>query len=182
MFRALTSLVFAAVFSAKLIGQTPGDSTLAAAYNQALSDRLNVFRCFFGQEKWIFYSNFLKPEHLNETNRVYFEVVSETNLISCRKRIFISRKPKEVYFIWHKNFQGAQDTVDILITQQFIRCLKRNRIGIASGCRGTMGYIPDGRLIFNREKNLWEIIPFKVLYENALAQQQELLKKMSKKR
>lgn len=182
MTRLFTSLILAVIFSAKLFGQTPDDSTLVAAYNNALSDNWEHYKEYFGKETRAVYSDFLKAEHLSKSNKEHFKMLEKKDLGRRCRRIFISRKPKEVYFIRHKNLQEAKDTIDILISEQTFRCLGRKHIGISTACRGTMGYIPDGRLIFNPSNNLWEFISFTSLYDAAIVREQEWLKKMSKKR
>jgi hypothetical protein len=163
-----------------IVAQVPDDSILVAAYNHALNDNWERFKEYFGKERRAVYSDFLKPEHLNITNRKYFKIVKEKDLDGRCKRLFIPRKPKEVYWVGHKNFQGAKDTIDILISEQAFRCLKRNHTNFAVSCGGTMGYIPDDRLIFNWEKTSWEFVSFTNLYEAAIAKQEESLKRRTK--
>ncbi|WP_192821956.1 hypothetical protein [Rufibacter sp. LB8] len=38
-------------------------------------------------------------------------------------------------------------------------------INMAYGCGGTMGYIPDGRLVYNKNRDKWEYHPYSVLLE-----------------
>lgn len=182
MLRLFTCFLFFLTSTKTIFAQVPDDSTLMAAYNHALNDNWEHYKRFIGKEKRAVYSDFLRPEHLTKTNREHFKIVKEKDLHNRCKRIFIPRKSIRAYRINHKNYQSSSDTVDILISDQTFRCLKRNYVEVSVACGGTMGYIPDGRLIFNRVNNMWDFISFTTLYEAAIAKEQEWLKKMSKKR
>jgi len=180
MFRFLIYLSLSLVFAKITVAQIPDDSTLVAAYNHALNDNWEHYKEYFGKEKRAVYSDFLKPEHLNIANRKLFKIVKEKDLDNRCKRIFIPCKSVKVYRINHNNYQGSSDTIDILISDRTFRCLKRNHVEVAVACGGGMGYIPDGRLIFNRERNSWEFISFTTLYESAIAKEEEWLKRRTK--
>lgn len=180
MLRLLILLLSFVINAATAIAQIPDDSTLVAAYNHALNDNWEHLKKYFDKGKRAVYSDFLKQEHLNQTNGGHFKVVKEKDLHDRCNRIFIPRKSVKTYRINHKNYHGSSDTIDILISDHTFRCLKRNYVEISVACGGGMGYIPDGRLVFSRDKNLWEFISFFTLYEAAIAKEQELFKRRTK--
>ncbi len=172
---------FLFLFSTNItVAQVPDDSTLVAAYNQALNDNWEHFRNLFGKEKRVVYSDFLKPKHLSESNQKHFKIVKEKDLSRRCKRIFIPRKSINAYRINHTKYQDSNDTIDVLISVRTFRCLKRNHVGVMVDCGGDMGYLPDGRLVFNRGKNSWDYIAYKTLYEDWIAKELEWLKRQTK--
>lgn len=61
----------------------------------------------------------------------------------------------------------AADTIDVLM----IGCevtIERKNTGIAVDCRGTMGYIPDGRFVYDAASNQWHYFFYRELLEEKI--------------
>lgn len=180
-------LLICCAYISKIAAQSPPDSMLVSAYNQALQRYWEKFHTYWekfknhptdGKRK--LYSDFLKPEFLSPENREHFTIVSERELYARCNRLFVSRKSETVYHIKHSNFQNSIDTIDILVTERSFKCLRRNHISIGVSCRGDMGYIPEGRLILDKNKK-WVSISYDTLYAEALERAKLLHKPIDKK-
>jgi hypothetical protein len=52
----------------------------------------------------------------------------------------------------------ANDTIDVNIGSWIVEKANKRYLNLGSICGGRMGYIPDGRFIYNRANDTWEFI------------------------
>lgn len=84
----------------------------------------------------------------------YFD--SKTNKHSVLDRPFKINNGRHIYWVDHKIIQ--QDTIDINIGGWTIESVTKKRMSMSAWCGGPMGYIPDARFIFDKEKKTWKFI------------------------
>lgn len=84
----------------------------------------------------------------------YFD--SKTNIHSVLNKPFKINNGRNIYWVNHKIIQ--QDTIDINIGGWTIKSVRKKAIFLGGGCGGTMGYIPDGRFIFDKGKKTWTFV------------------------
>lgn len=177
-------LLICFIYLSKIDAQSLPDSILVAAYNQTLQTHWEELQRYWQkfntpvkQEGHKLYSDYLKKESLSKENRAHYTMVLVNTLYPRCNGLFVSRKSELAYQINHKNFHNSPDTIDILISERRFKCLKRNTIGISVACRGDMGYIPDGRLVLDKN-NAWVYISYHTLYAEALAREQLAIQRL----
>lgn len=143
-------------------------------FSQNLSDSLVTY--FFDQTL----GDYFGKNYGSETD---FYILSDSLLLSIKTdyenfRLHLIEedqthpliRKKEIYELyWVRLDEVASDTVDINIGAWDVEfklfSRKRSKNGrkwafatyyFASWCGGTEGYLPEGRFIFNEEKNIWE--------------------------
>ncbi len=140
-------------------GQDITDSLLTTFYNKtivsyfsdtAFSNNVKFDRILVQTDFDI--TGLIKYSGLNKFK--YF--TSKTNKHSVLAKPFKINKGRAIYWINHKFIQ--QDTIDINIGGWTIESVTKKRMHLGAWCGGTMGYIPDGRFIFDKEKKTWTFI------------------------
>ena len=84
----------------------------------------------------------------------YFD--SKTNKHSVLDKPFKINNGRNIYWVDHKII--AQDTIDINIGGWTIESVTKKTMYLGALDGGTMGYIPDGRFIFDKEKKTWTFV------------------------
>jgi hypothetical protein len=140
-------------------GQDINDSLLTTFYNNTIAlyfsdtsfsnktkfDRI-LLQTDFDTTKLIKYSGLNKFK--------YFD--SKTNKHSVLDKPFKKNNGRNIYCVNHKIIQ--QDTIDINIGGWTIESVTKKTMSLGAWCGGTMGYIPDGRFIFDKEKKTWTFV------------------------
>ena len=74
---------------------------------------------------------------------------------------------RNIYWVNHKIIQ--QDTIDINIGGWTIESVTKKTMSLGAWCGGTMGYIPDGRFIFDKEKKTWTFVSGKEIINQKMS-------------
>jgi hypothetical protein len=138
-------------------GQNLSDSLLATFYNKTLSYYFSDSTTYHDQK--IFGCILLKTEFDSSKltkfigpNRLsYFN--SNSSEHSVLDKPLKKNKGRNIYWINHKLI--GIDTVDINIGGWTIEEASRKKLYLAAWCGGTMGYIPDGRFIYDKPSDKW---------------------------
>jgi hypothetical protein len=147
------------------LGQTLSDSLLAVLYNQTLTsyfpDTLpNKDGKKFG---YIIIQTDFDVSKLIEKNGVnkFKFINSRTRKQAVLNKPLKTNRNRKIYWIKHNVY--GRDTIDVNIGAWEIEDVNKKRISLSVGCGGDMGYIPDGRFIFNSNNNTWIFISGKVI-------------------
>jgi hypothetical protein len=140
-------------------GQDINDSLITTFYNKTIA--LYFSETSFSNktkfERILLLTDFdtiglIKYSDLNKFK--YFD--SKTNKHSVLDHPFKINNGRNIYWVNHKILE--QDTIDINIGGWTIENVTKKTMSLSAWCGGTMGYIPDGRFIFEKEKKTWTFV------------------------
>jgi hypothetical protein len=138
-------------------GQNLNDSILMSFYNKTLtyyfSDSITLpdqkkFGCLLVKID-IETSSLIKNRGPNKF--LYFNDSTEKNKILSWP--YRRNNGRSIYRINHKLI--GRDTVDIIIGGWTIEEASRKKLFLGVWCGGTLGYIPEGRFIYNKASDKW---------------------------
>lgn len=160
-------------------GQMVSDSLLATFYNKTLSsffsdsittnDQLRFGNVLI---KTDFETNFLITT-IGKNNLKYFN--DNTPEYSILNKPHKKNKGRSIYWINHKMI--GTDTIDISIGGWTVEKFEHRHLYLAAWCGGDMGYVPDGRFIFDKEKSIWRFQSYLELREIKLKEEKEQMEK-----
>lgn len=81
---------------------------------------------------------------------------ADSGLHSVLSRPFKKNVNRSIYYVSHLN--KGPDTVDVNISSERIVFINRRKIHLARHCGGDMGYIPEARFIYDRNKKCWNYL------------------------
>jgi hypothetical protein len=160
-------------------GQIVNDSLLATFYNRTLS---SFFQDSITIKDQLRYGNILiKTDFdtkylittIGKNNLKYFN--DNTPEYSVLNKPHKKNKGRSIYWIKHQII--GIDTIDIIIGGWTIEKFEHRHLYLAAWCGGDMGYIPDGRFIFNKEKSKWIFQSYHELRDIKVKEENELMKK-----
>lgn len=138
-------------------GQEVNDSLLTAFYNRTIT-------AYFTEgwvqkpplNEWTLIETDMKREGLLKSTGEYkFRYISnDMELRTLLGKSYDDIEGRPVYRMNHKVI--APDTLDVNIGGYTISQIDKKHMMKGIWCGGTMGYIPDGRFVYNRDKSLWE--------------------------
>ena len=160
-------------------GQIVNDSLLATFYNKTLScyfpdsitkkDQLRFGNILVNTD---FDSQYL-IKTIGENKLKYFN--DSTPIHAALKKPHKKNKGRSVYWITHKAI--GTDTIDVNIGGWTVLKFKHRQLHLAAWCGGDMGYIPEGRFVFDREKRSWRFQSYRELREIRLNEEKEIMEK-----
>ena len=163
-------IFFTLLFPSISFGQTVNDSLLSTFYNKTLISYFSDTAYTKNQSE---FNNILIQtefdtiqliKYYNKNKLTYFN--SKTNIRSIIEKPYKKNNGRNIYWISHKLLQ--KDTVDINISGWTIIKITKKTMGLGAWCGGTMGYIPEGRFIFNSETKTWTFFCRKEIINNLL--------------
>ena len=138
-------------------GQNLNDSLLVVFYNITLTDYFSDSFPHPDQKKFgclLIKTDFQTTKLIKSRGPNKFKYVNDythqNKVLVWPYRRNIGRS---LYWINHKII-GA-DTLDVNIGGWTIEKVSRKKINLAAWCGGTMGYIPDGRFIYDKYSDKW---------------------------
>jgi len=141
-------------------GQSINDSLLSTFYNKTISlyfadSSINNHHPEF--ENILLQTDFDKArliKYLDKNKFTYFD--SNTDKHSILEKPFKKNNGRNIYWVNHKVLHN--DTVDINIGGWTLNNVTKKTMSLGAWCGGTMGYIPDGRFIFDNVSNYWVFV------------------------
>jgi len=160
-------------------GQIVNDSLLATFYNKTLSsffadsiatkDQLRFGNVLIKTE---FDKNYLITT-IGQNNLKYFnDDTPEYSVLSKPRK---KNKGRSIYWIKHQII--GIDTIDINIGGWTVEKFKHRHLYLAAWCGGDMGYIPDGRFIFDQKNNRWIFQSYHEFRDIKLKEENEKMEK-----
>jgi hypothetical protein len=115
---------------------------------------------------------------LKETKYLKFKYVSLDKENEYKKHIktLKNRQYRMIYFLKYTFL--SIDTIDITISSSNIYKGGEKGYEIAVSCRGTIGYIPQGRFIYDKKRDEWDFILGKTILNEKAEEIDEYYKKI----
>ena len=160
-------------------GQIVNDSLLATFYNITLS---SFFPDSITTKDQLRFGNILiktdfETKYLittiGQNNLKYFS--DKTPEYSVLTKPHKKNKGRSIYWIKHQLI--GSDTIDINIGGWTIEKFEHRHLYLEAWCGGDMGYIPDGRFIFDDKNNKWIFQSYLELRNNKLKEEKEQMEK-----
>jgi hypothetical protein len=159
-------------------GQIVNDSLLATFYNKTLS-------CFFPdsithKDQLRFGNVLVKTDFdakylIKTTGKINLKYFNDpTPVHAVLKKPHKKNKGRSVYWIKHKTI--GTDTIDVNIGGWTVLKYQHRHLHLAAWCGGDMGYIPEGRFIFDKEKRNWRFQSYHDLWEIRFNEDMEKIK------
>jgi hypothetical protein len=99
-----------------------------------------------------------------------FKYYNKRSVRKVLSRPYKRNNGRDIYNISYKPF-GA-DTIDILISTWTIVKMTKKTFKIHVGCGGTMGYIPEGRFVFNQTTKSWTFYSYDDIVDQKLREEE----------
>lgn len=153
------SVLFLLLTSAISYGRDPADSLLATFYDKTISYYFSDSN-YTREKKFnqvLLRTDFdttLLPEKIGSVRFRYFS--SKTNERVVLAKPLKRNKGRSIYSVGHTIIHP--DTIDININGETVEQASKRLLVLAVWCGGTMGYIPDGRFVFDKASKSWNFI------------------------
>ena len=145
--------------SLKINGRNFNDSLIAGFYNSTL---INYFTFYADRDEMKFGSIIIRTNADTSlllkqvgNNRFKFSD-SQSSIKSQLTKPIWKNKARNIYSIDHTYL--SNDTIDVNVGHWIVEKASNRYLNLGAICGGTMGYIPDGRFIYNSTNNTWEFL------------------------
>jgi len=158
-------ILFTLLMPTFLFAQNIKDSLLATCYNKTLTLYFSDTSFFKNQAK---FGHVLIISDIDTNNLTKFVATRKFKFFKNNSLDSILDKPlkknigRNIFWITHKLY--GKDTIDVIIDVGTVYEVKHHNVYIASWCRGTNGYNPNGRFIYDKKSNLWMTEQEKEIY------------------
>ncbi len=170
-------LIFILSFPNISSGQVPNDSLLSAFYNETIKDFFlkssERNRKKQDKFKWkLIQTNIDSTNLIKSHGKDKFKYYNKRNVHKVLSRPYKRNIGRDIYKIRYKSF--GEDTIDILIVTWTIEKISKKNISFHGGCGGDMGYIPEGRFVFNKVTKSWIFYSYEDIVEQKLKEEERI--------